>query len=88
MLKLKQHTVLAIVNIVNIKDYQDAKFEATVSRNLLYYEYKSYDGTSTYLYTFLCCSSSILCKNSNCMLRIVKKGGAIRKKIGTLLVSS
>ena len=41
---------------------------------------KSYDGTSTYLYTFLCCSSSILCKNSNCMLRIVKKGGAIRKK--------
>ena len=32
--------------------------------------------------------SSILCKNSNCMLQIVKKGGAIRKKVGTLLVSS
>ena len=89
MLQLNQHTVLAIVNITNIlKDYQDAKFEATASRNLLYYEYKSYDGTSTYLYTFLCCSSSILCKNSNCMLRIVKKGGVIGKKIGTLVVSS
>ena len=25
-------------------DLEDAKFEATVSRNLLYYEYKSYDG--------------------------------------------
>ena len=46
------------------------------------------DDTSTYLYTFLCCSSSILCKNSNCMLQIVKKCGAIRKKVGTLLVSS
>ena len=50
MLKLKQHTVFAVVNIANIKDYQDAKFEATVSRNLLYYEYKSYDGTNTSLY--------------------------------------
>jgi len=35
MLKLKQHTVFAIVNIANT--YQDAKFEATVSRNSLYY---------------------------------------------------
>jgi len=68
--------------------YQDAKFEATASRNSLYYEYKSYDGKSTYLYTFSCCSSSILCNNSNCMLWIVKKGGAICKKMGTLLVSS
>ena len=88
MLKLKQRTVFAIVTLRTFRDYQDAKFETTVSRNSLYYEYKSYDGTSTYLYTFLCCNFSILCNNSNCMLRIVKKGGAICKKIGTLPVSS
>jgi len=51
-------------------------------------KYKSYDGTSAYLYAFLCCSSSVLCKYSNCMLWIIKKGGAIRNKIRTLLVSS
>ena len=50
--------------------------------------YKRYDCTSTYLCTFLCSCSSILCENSNCMLRIIKKGGVIYKKIGTLLVSS
>ena len=43
--------------------------------------YKSYDCISTYLYTFLCCCSSVLCENSNCMLRIIKKGGAICKKL-------
>jgi len=35
------------LQLQTFKDYQDAKFEATVSRNSLYYEYKSYDGTST-----------------------------------------
>ena len=84
----KTQTAYSLRYCKHCEHYQDAKFEAAVSRNSLYYEYKSYDGTSTYLYTFLCCSSSILCKSSNCMLRIVKKGGAIRKKIGTLLVSS
>ena len=42
--------------------------------------YKSYDCTSTYLYSFLCCCSSILCVNSNCMLSIIKKGGAFFQK--------
>jgi len=34
MLKLKQHTVFAIVNI---EKFEYTKFEATLSRNSLYY---------------------------------------------------
>ena len=51
-------------------DYQDAKFEASISRNSHYY--KSCDDISTYVYS-LCCSSSILCNNGKCTLRIIKK---------------
>ena len=78
-----------IVNIAKFKYYQGAKFEATVSRNSLDYiiYIKVMMAQARIFIHFLCCISSILCKNSNYVLRIIKKGGAICKKIRTLLVS-
>ena len=41
-----------------------------------------------HIFIHFCAVVLLFFVNSNCLLQIVKKGGAIRKKVGTLLVSS